>query len=234
VSTGGLVLQHGALAPPGLLADWMAERGIPMTVHHADGPDPCPDPRGYDFVACLGSRYGPHDVGEPSVVAGRTCLERAVEHDVPVLGLCFGGQLLASVLGGEVASLDAPELGWRTIETDDPAAVPAGPWLQWHWQWFTTPPGADEIARSPTGTQAFRHGRHLGVQFHPESTIEIVAGWADTDHARLAAVGVPDGRALLEEGRAHAAPAAANARRLFDAFWDHARTTGRSTIDGAR
>jgi GMP synthase-like glutamine amidotransferase len=218
VTAPALILQHGPLGPPGVLGDWLEHRGIPMTVHRADRGAKCPDPRGFAFVACLGSRFGPHDAAEPSVEAGRACLEQAVEHDVPVLGLCFGGQLLAAVLGGETAPLDAPELGWHTVETDDPERAPAGPWLQWHWHAFTTPPGAVEIARSEAAPQAFRHGPHLGVQFHPESTIEIVRTWAEHDRDRIAEAGVTDGAALLEHGRPHAVTAAANARKLFDGF----------------
>ena len=221
-----LVLQHGPLGPPGVLGDWLADRRIPMTVHRADRDRSCPDPREFAFVACLGSRFGPHDAAEPSVAAGRACLEQAVEHDVPVLGLCFGGQLLASVLGGDTVALERPELGWHTVKTDDPERVPAGPWLQWHWHAFTTPPGAVEVARSQAAPQAFRHGPHLGVQFHPESTIEIVRRWAEHDRHRLSEVGVPDGAALLEEGRRHAEEAAANAGKLFDGFWTGAREEG--------
>ena len=62
-------------------------------------------------------------------------------------------------------------------------AIPAGPWLTWHCQRFTPPPGATRCSHARTGTQAFRHGPHLGVQFHPESTIEIVAGWAQRGRA---------------------------------------------------
>ena len=68
----------------------------------------------------------------------------------PVLGLCYGGQVLAAVLGAEVGPAPMPELGWRTIETDDPELVPAGPWLEWHYERFCTPPGATELARPPT------------------------------------------------------------------------------------
>lgn len=224
-----LVVQHGTLGPPDLLARWLDERGIPMTIHRADEEGAWPDVTHHAFVAVLGSRFSPIDHGEPSVSSTRRAVEQAVEADVPVLGLCFGGQLLASVLGGEVGHVDGgPELGWRTIETDDPERLPAGPWLQWHWHCFTTPPGAEEIARSATGSQAFRHGPHLGVQFHPESTIEVVARWADHDAARLADIGIADGRALLEEGRSRADEAARNARTLFDGFLEGARNGRRA------
>ena len=98
-----------------------------------------------------------------------------------MLGLCFGGEVLSAVLGGRVERAPVPELGWREIETDDPVAIPAGPWLEWHYERFTTPPGAVEVARTADAVQAFRIGPHLGVQFHPESTVEIVADWASMD-----------------------------------------------------
>jgi GMP synthase-like glutamine amidotransferase len=214
-----LVLQHGALGPPGLLAAWLEQRGMPMVIRRLDQTGAVEDPRDFAMVACLGSRFSPNDAGEPSVSAARACVEQAVEHDVPVLGLCFGGQLLAAVLGGRVARLERPELGWHEIETGAPELIAPGPWLQWHWEGFTAPPGAEVLARSAAGTQAFRAGPHVGVQFHPESTIEIVSEWARHDVSRIAVEGVSDGVALLERGRQNAGPAAANARRLFDGFW---------------
>jgi GMP synthase-like glutamine amidotransferase len=142
----------------------------------------------------------------------------AVERDIPVLGLCFGGEVLSAVLGGRVERAPAPELGWREIETDDPVAIPAGPWLEWHYERFTTPPGAIEVARTADAVQAFRLGPHLGVQFHPESTVEIVAGWADADTENLAKLGIVDGRDLLAISSEREDAAREAAFRLFDAF----------------
>lgn len=213
-----LVRQHERMTPPGLLAAWLRERGIPFEVVPSWDGAPAPDPLRYRFVASLGSPYGPNDTHEPAVAEELRLIERAVEEGVPVLGLCFGGEALSAVLGGRVERAPVPELGWREIETDDPEAVPPGPWLEWHYERFTTPPGAVELARTPDAVQAFRYGPHLGVQFHPESTVEIVSEWARADAERLARLGVEDWRALLEAppGRREAARAAAF--RLFDAF----------------
>ena len=213
-----LVLQHGDWGPPGLLSDWAAARGIPLDIHRADHGEPLPELNGQAFVASLGSPHNP-DSAVPEVAAELRFIDRAVDRGIPVLGLCFGGQMLAKVLGGEIERAPRPELGWHAIDSSAPDIVPEGPWLQWHFDRFTLPPGATELARSEHAVQAFTHGPHLGVQFHPESTIEIVRSWAWTDRGRISALGIDDGEALLERGRHHAEPAAQAAFDLFDAFW---------------
>src|SRR3954465_14758079 len=93
---------------------------------------PLPDPRAYAFVASLGHDLMAGDTHVPAVAAEHELLGRALAHEVPGPGLCYGGQVLAAVLGARVGPAPVPELGWRTIETDDPARIPAGPWLEWH------------------------------------------------------------------------------------------------------
>jgi GMP synthase-like glutamine amidotransferase len=214
-----LIRQHGDTGPPGILADWLRSRGIDADVSRSWLGETA-DPADYAFVASLGSKHSPRDTHEPAVAAELALLERAVDHDVPVLGLCYGGQALAVVLGGAVERAPVPELGWRELVSDDVEQVPAGPWLEWHYDRFTTPPGAVELARTAHATQAFRHGVHLGTQFHPESTVDVVAGWASNDAERLAAIGVADPRALIAATAAELQAARAAAFQLFDAFLD--------------
>ena len=215
-----LIRRHGPWGPPALLEEWCQSREIAYRVDATWRPGAATDPSDYAFVASLGSKHSPRDAHVPAVAAELALIERAVEQDVPVLGLCFGGQVLAQVLGGTVEPAAQPELGWFAIETDDPELIPAGPWLEWHYERFTTPPGAVELARTADATQAFRHGVHLGTQFHPESTVDIVAGWARKDAERLAALGIDDGTALLAAPPAQLEAARGAAFRLFDAFMD--------------
>jgi GMP synthase-like glutamine amidotransferase len=222
-----LVRQHEEMTPPGLLVEWLEERGIPYEVHHAYKGHAVPDPSDYSFVASLGSPYGPNDTHEPGVVDELGLIGNAVERDVPVLGLCFGGEVLSAVLGGTVERAPEAELGWREIETDDPDAIPVGPWLEWHYERFTTPPGAVEVARTVDAVQAFRMGPHLGVQFHPESTVEIVAHWAGMDTENLAELGIEDGRALLDVAPETEEAARESAFRLFDGFLEGLRESGK-------
>jgi GMP synthase-like glutamine amidotransferase len=204
-----LIRQHVDSAPPALLAEWLEERGIAFAISRTWLHEPLPDPREYRFVVSLGHDAGAHETHLPAVAAEIELLRGAVAADVPVLGLCFGGQALAAALGATTGRAPTSELGWREVTTDDPELVPAGPWLEWHYDRFTTPAGATEIARTKDAPQAFRLGPHLGVQFHPEATVEIVTEWAHMD-------GEPDHAPTATAEEQDAARAAAF--RLFDAF----------------
>jgi GMP synthase-like glutamine amidotransferase len=213
-----LIRQHLESAPAGTLAEWLDERGLAYEIDRSWLGAPLPDPEDYAFVASLGHDHGARDTHVPAVAAERELIARAVERDVPVLGLCYGGQVLAAVLGALVGPAPVPELGWREIGTDDPELIPPGPWLEWHYERFTAPPGATELARTPEASQAFVLGPHLGVQFHPEATVDIVAGWAAADAERLATLGIEDGAALLTSSHERRTGARAAAFQLFDGF----------------
>lgn len=220
-----LIIQNSETAPPAVLAEWAAARHIEVELHRARPDEPLPDPAGRPFVASLGSKYSPLADDVPQVQEALRFTERALQADVPVLGLCYGGQLLAAVLGGEIERSPEPELGWYQVRSADPRALPEGPWLQWHFDCFTLPPGAELLAESSVCVEAFAHGRSVGVQFHPEATIEIVSSWARKDHERLLALGIEDAVERLEGGRdCWAEPAVEAAFTLFDHFY--ARATG--------
>lgn len=211
----GILLQHGELGPPALLGEWLEERGIPFEVHET-WRRPLPDLRDFRFVASLGSVHSVLDSEPAWVPAEVAAVREAVGDDVPVLGLCFGGQVLSSALGGGVDRLPRTEIGWIGVEpaTDE---IPEGPWLQWHDDVLRIPPGAAALARSPAGPAAFRHGRSLGVQFHPEATPEVVASWAANDPA-LERRGVTPEQ-LVEQSARHGAYARQAAFALFDDWW---------------
>ena len=110
-----------------------------------------------------------------------------------------------------------PEVGWLDVETLAPDVVPPGPWLQWHADAFTVPPGAELLARSPVCPQAFRLGPHLGVQFHPEVTAAVVEDWV-AHYPGSVARGATTPEAMRAGTARHAADARGRAWALFDAF----------------
>lgn len=210
-----LVLQHQPDAPAGLLAGVLhaAPGTTPRTVEVAD--ETLPDPAGERAVVILGSDASVVGGGsEPWIPAEIAFVRRAAEAGVPVLGICFGAQVLAAALGGDVHRLPAAQVGWVPAPSVDVRTVPSGPWLAWHEDAVTPPPGAKVLARDDVCVQAFAVGPHLGVQFHPEVTPAIVDGWIDAD-GRALADRVYDPDALRAQTREHAAAAAHHALRLF-------------------
>jgi GMP synthase-like glutamine amidotransferase len=225
--TRALVVLQDALSDAGYVGERLADRGIELVPHVVcAGPEqphsdvPFPDPRAYDLVVALGAVWSvyDHDTIGSWIDRELAMLRDANEAGVPVLGICFGGQALAAALGGTVARAPAPEIGWYEIDADVPT-VANGPWLQWHVDRFTVPPGATELARGGVGPQAFRAGRSLGLQFHPEVTPAIVEFWADHGRDTLERLGI-DAARLLADTKLHTPLAREHAHRLVDAFLD--------------
>lgn len=217
-----VVIANADDADPGLVGAHLEERGFTLTTVTREDPDPWLPPTSADLVVILGSAWSVYweSMQEP-VARECTFVATAVEAGVPVLGICFGAQLLARALGGEVVPAARQELGWLEIEPVAAAAleplIEAGPWFQWHADTFTLPPGAELLARSAVGPQAFRLGGALAVQFHPEVTPDIVARWAASDPAPLAEVGL-DAATVVErtaQEQQRVRPATA---RLVDGF----------------
>jgi GMP synthase-like glutamine amidotransferase len=146
-------------------------------------------------------------------------LAEAQDRDVPILGVCFGGQILARVLGGEVFRSEKEEIGWLPVGTSDPDLLPDGPWFQWHFDTFSAPPGATVVAANEVGPQAYVIGRSLGLQFHPEVTTEIMDSWVRVYRHELDEHGV-DADALLAETHERASEHKGNTLKLLDAFLD--------------
>ena len=212
-----LIVRHEEATPPGLVSEWLEEHAAEVDEVRIDIEDREVDPAEYDLIVSLGSEFAAYDDSLPLVQRERRLLRSAVDRDVSVLGLCFGGQLLAHVLGGEVFRSSVSEIGWLPVRSRDPALVPEGPWFQWHFDTFTTPPGATLIAESDLGPQAYVAGRSLGLQFHPEVTPEIMDGWVRTYRHELDAEGV-DPDALLQETQRRAGESRRMARQLLDRY----------------
>ncbi len=133
-----------------------------------------------DLVLLMGSEwsvYWPHVADE--VTAELALIRDAHGRGIPVFGICYGAQSVATALGGKVERGCEPEIGWYdNIDSDIPDVIPAGPWLQWHYDVVTLPPGAHELARSPIAPQAYRIGRTFATQFHPEVNETMITRWS--------------------------------------------------------
>lgn len=214
-------LQHEDLAPAGHLATHAGALGLEIDTVRIDRGDPLPDLGGVDALIPLGSFASAADDRVPWLAGELELLRRADEAGVAILGVCFGGQALARALGGRVAPLERPEIGWLELDTDDPALVPPGPVVAWHNDALFPPPAATEVARTARASHAFTVGRHLGVQFHPEVTAGIVDAWAQRSPDILERAGV-DASTVLDPLRREADANAARAGRLLRRFLERA------------
>jgi GMP synthase-like glutamine amidotransferase len=180
-----LAVVHHRNAAAGVFADVVDEL-VEWLPHEA----PPPPLDGFDAAIVFGAdaQVDQEDTrewlpGEKRVVA------ELLDTDRPLLGVCFGSQLLADALGGEVGPAAEPEIGWHQVElTADGRADPLLGFLparfealQWHSYEWRLPPGAVELARSVRSLQAFRlDGRPVwGIQFHPEATESDYGEWLD-------------------------------------------------------
>ena len=138
-----------------------------------------PDLMSFDVVVVMGAPFAAYDdegIGNwlrPEIEK----LREVHNAGIPILGICFGGQVMSRVLGGTVSRSPRAELGWYEIDSNDEDLIPNGPWFQYHWDRFTIPPGATEIASNDLCPQAFVYGRTLGLQFHPEIDLHVLDLW---------------------------------------------------------
>jgi GMP synthase-like glutamine amidotransferase len=224
-----LVVEHERATPGGLIYHWLEDYDADVEDLRIDVDEREVDPAAYDLIIPLGSEFAAYDDSVPWIEREKRLLQRAADADVPVLGICFGGQLLARVLGGRCFRAEGAEIGWLPVRSSDTELIPEGPWFQWHFDTFTPPPGATVLAESDIGPQAYVASRNLGVQFHPEVTTSIMEDWVRVYRHELDADGV-DPDALLRETYERAESAERSARKLLDSYLEHVARLGRRAV----
>jgi GMP synthase-like glutamine amidotransferase len=224
-----LFIKQDHVSPSGLVGDAFTGLGydvseftvVPRERYHSPGVTVAfPDPLAYDAIVAFGAVWAVYDVDAiGSWIDDEIAFTRqAIAGGVPVLGICFGGQMLATALGGQVMRASRPEIGWNVIESSEPDLIDPGPWFQWHFDRFELPADVPVLARTALANQAFAAGRSLGLQFHPELTPSVLECWFDVGgEAKLAAQGI-DTAALRAQTRSLAADAAARTHELVRRF----------------
>jgi len=185
-----LVIAHEPDGPACQIEARLVERGWRVDTHvvtedyeRPQDSEPWPRFSDYDLLVPMGSVRSLTDKTEIAawVHDEAELLREAHEQGTPILGVCFGGQLMAETLGGTVERSPVTEIGWYEIRPAPGARNPVGPgpWFQWHHDRFEPPPAAEVLAVNDSSVQLFRLGRTVGTQFHPEVDLAHVEGFLD-------------------------------------------------------
>lgn len=188
------VFRHVDCEGPGHLAGFLAGREIPCELVCVDAGEPVPETAdGFSGLVFMG---GPMSVNDPLDWIRRELdlIGKALAADIPVLGHCLGGQLIARALGGRVVPNPVREIGWHRVEVRDHPA--AGAWFgpetgsfecfHWHGERYTLPDGAVPLLGSRfCDNQAFVAGKALAMQCHIEMTPDMVRTWTERFSNRL-------------------------------------------------
>ena len=207
-------------ADTGYVGEQLVRRGYaPRTVLRDQGGLPV-DLGDVDAVVLLGSDWSVHSPVDTVALSAEAELVRTAQTTgVPVLGLCYGAQVVAHALGGSVFLAAVPEVGFVEVLTDDSSLVPGGPWAQFHLDVIEPPPDARVLAQNACGVQAFVLPGVLAVQFHPEVRPDTLDDWSRRFPQMLVAAGL-DRATLVAEAREREPAARSAAYALVDAFLD--------------
>lgn len=151
------------------------------------------DARKYSGLVFMG---GPMSVNDslPWIAPALELVRDAVRKDVPVLGHCLGGQLMAKALGGVVERNRVKEIGWGEVRIADNEV--AREWVgelqsfesfHWHGETFSIPPGGTRVMENThCANQAFALGKHFAMQCHVEMTSELIESWLGSGAQEIA------------------------------------------------
>ena len=179
------IFRHAASEGPGYFATYLDRHSVPWRVVRVDEGETIPgNPREFSGLVFMG---GPMSVNDelPWIAPALALIRSAVDADIPLLGHCLGGQLIAKALGGAVTRNPVKEIGWGAVEVSRNEV--ARSWFgglssfdsfHWHGETFSIPPGATRILSSPhCENQAFALGPHLAMQCHVEMTPDLIRAW---------------------------------------------------------
>lgn len=207
----------------GYFTERLVALGASFVDHDRDNLPVFADVERPDVILLLGSNRAAHDREHRDVVKAESAFVRAaLAQGVPVMGICYGAQLMARAFGGTSYRADEPELGWQRVDTTEHRLCPEGPWAQMHSDVFSPGPTSRVLGTSWRGPQCFVDdtfgARAIAWQFHPEVTAPTYERWVHEAYYGDTEV---DAKDLVQQARDNAASSRNRAHDLVDAALDY-------------
>lgn len=184
-----LLVQNTRIEGSGFLGELLQQDGFKIDSIHAKT-EQLPD-KDYSLVVILGAPESAND-DLPYLHEEQKLIKKSVEHNIPVLGICLGSQLIAKTFGASVYSGPKKEIGfYDDLIPDGKSELFFGftnPFTVFHWHGdtFDLPEGATRLAHSEIyQNQAFQYKSAVGLQFHMEVNEEMVNLWLDKTEEKL-------------------------------------------------
>ncbi len=185
------VFQHAEGEWIGSMTDWFAGKDFELQTYRLDLNEALPTVEQFDWLLIMGGPMSAYDEDvHPWLVAEKKIIKAAIESDKTILGICLGGQLIASAMGADVYRNTQQEVGWYEITKTNSCAtwmpdsiVP----LSWHSDCFDLPDGAIPFASTAvTPHQGFKLGENVwALQFHLEAQANTAADFLALDDEGL-------------------------------------------------
>jgi GMP synthase (glutamine-hydrolysing) len=183
-----LIMVHVESEGPGSILPFLEAAGVECELARLYAGESLPtDPGRYDGVISMGGSMNVYQEDEFPFLKDETLfLAKAIDSDVPVLGICLGAQMIAKACGAAVTLSPEKEVGWGQVSLTEagrsdvlfrglPSTMEV---LQWHEDMFQIPSGGTLLAGGTACPhQAFRYRNAFGLQFHVEVTADILKDW---------------------------------------------------------
>ena len=230
-----LVLQNIEREGPGLFIKIAREKGFLPEIYNLSLGEKLPDVQKEDLILIMGGPMSVRDINNKKYFWLREeteFIKRAIENQIPIIGICLGAQLLAHIFGGKIERLkepfnkeNRPEIGWSVISSihqksneemnlilKEPLKV-----LHWHGDRIILPPQAKLLASSARcKEQFFKIGELIyGLQFHVETVGLMSYEWIKHDKKFIISGLGKNGQEILKNQCKYFEATSLNSRVIF-------------------